>query len=63
MDLAGPALVSFWIIAALAQPSGFSFVNHASSDLGAETADSPWIANELGSQLPGLLLLVFALGL
>jgi len=61
--LAGAVVVVFWIVAVLAQPSAFSFVNHASSDLGAETAASPWIANQLGSNLPGLLLLVFALGL
>jgi hypothetical protein len=61
--LAGPVLVVFWIVALLAQPRTFSFVNHASSDLGADTADSPWIANQFGSNLPGLLLLVFAVGL
>jgi hypothetical protein len=61
--LAGPVVVASWIVAALAQPRAFSFVEHASSDLGAETADSAWIANQLGSNLPGALLLVFALGL
>ena len=61
--LAGPLLVVCWIVAALAQSPGFSFINHASSDLGAQTANSPWIANQLGSQLPGLLLLLFAVGL
>jgi hypothetical protein len=61
--LAGPILVVFWIVAVLAQPRAFSFVNHASSDLGADTANSPWIANQLGSNLPGLLLVVFAVGL
>jgi hypothetical protein len=61
--LAGPVVVAFWIVAVLAQPRAFSFVDHASSDLGAETADSAWIANQLGSNLPGVLLLVFAVGL
>ena len=61
--LAGPVLVMFWVVAVLAQPSAYSFVNHASSDLGADTAASPWIANQLGSNVPGLLLLVFAVGL
>jgi hypothetical protein len=60
--LAGPVVVVFWIVAVLAQPRAFSFVNHASSDLGADTADSAWISNQLGSNLPGLLLLVFAVG-
>jgi len=61
--LAGPVVVVFWIIAVLAQPRDFSFMNHASSDLGADTANNAWIANQLGSNLPGLLLLVFAVGL
>lgn len=61
--LAGPVVVVFWVLAVLAQPRAFSFVNHASSDLGADTADSAWISNQLGSNLPGLLLLVFGVGL
>jgi hypothetical membrane protein len=61
--LAGPVLFVAWFAAALAQPEEFSIVHHASSDLGADTANSAWISNQLGSNLPGLLLLVFAWGL
>lgn len=49
--------------AVLAQPDQFSVVNDENSDLGAVTANSPWLANQLGSNLPGLLLFVFAIGL
>jgi hypothetical protein len=49
--------------AVLAQPAGFSIVHHENSDLGAMTASKAWIDNQLGSNLPGLLLLVFAIGL
>jgi hypothetical membrane protein len=48
--------------AVLAQPEEFSVVNHASSDLGAMTADSAWLSN-LGSNLAGFLLFLFAVGL
>jgi hypothetical protein len=61
--LAGPVLVVGTVAGALAQPDEFSIVNHANSDLGADTADSPWLSNQLGSNLPGLLLFVFAIGL
>jgi hypothetical membrane protein len=61
--LAGPVLLVAMGAAVLAQPDEFSLVDHENSDLGAVTADSPWIANQLGSNLPGLLLLVFAVGL
>ncbi len=61
--LVGPVLFLTTVGAVLAQPDEFSVVNHENSDLGAETANSPWIANQLGSNLPGLLLFVFAIGL
>jgi hypothetical protein len=61
--LAGPVLLIANWAGVLAQPDAYSFVNHASSDLGADTADVPWLSNQLGSNLPGLLLLVFAIGL
>jgi hypothetical protein len=32
-------------------------------DLGAYTAESPWVANQIGSNLAGVLLFVFAIGL
>lgn len=61
--LAGPALVLSAVVAAFVQPDEFSLVEHASSDLGADTADRAWIENQLGSNLPGLLLVLFAIGL
>jgi hypothetical membrane protein len=61
--LAGPVLLVATLAAVLAQPDAFSIVNHENSDLGAETAASPWIANQLASNLPGLLLLLFGIGL
>jgi hypothetical membrane protein len=61
--LAGPVLFIATGAAALAQPDEFSLVNHENSDLEAMTANSPWLANQLGSNLPGLLLLLFAIGL
>ncbi len=61
--LAGPVMFVAIGVAVLAQPDEFSVVNHENSDLGAVTANSAWIDNQLGSNLPGLLLLVFAIGL
>ena len=60
--LAGPVLIGSWIAGALAQPDEYSFLHHASSDTGADTASSPWISN-IGDNLGGLLLIGFALGL
>jgi hypothetical membrane protein len=60
--LAGPVLFISTGAAVLAQPTDFSVVNHPSSDLGAMTADNPWISN-VGSYLTGVLLFVFAVGL
>jgi hypothetical membrane protein len=59
----GPLLYLGTLAGALAQPDTFSLVNHANSDLGADTAASPWLSNQLGSNLPGVLLFVFAIGL
>jgi Protein of unknown function (DUF998) len=61
--LAGPALVLGTLAGATAQPDEFSLVEDPPSDLGALTANSPWIANQIGSNLAGLLLLVFAIAL
>jgi hypothetical membrane protein len=61
--LAGPVLLAASWAGALAQPDGFSIIHHASSDLGADTADGAWVSTRLGSNLSGLLLLVFAIGL
>lgn len=61
--LAGPVLLVGSVAATLAQPDEFSFIEHATSDLGAETANAPWISNQLTSNLPGLLVAVFSVGL
>jgi hypothetical membrane protein len=47
----------------LAQPDAFSSADDAISDLGAETASSAWIYNQIGLNLTGVLVAVFALGL
>jgi hypothetical membrane protein len=47
----------------LVQREGFSNADDAISDLGADTAASAWIYNRIGTNLTGLLVLVFALGL
>lgn len=47
----------------LAQPDAFSSADDATSDLGAVTASSPWIYNQIGVNLTGILVMVFALGL
>jgi len=47
----------------VAQPDAFSSADDATSDLGASTASSPWIYNQIGVNLTGIMVLVFALGL
>ena len=47
----------------LAQPDDFSSADDATSDLGSLTASSPWIYNQIGLNLTGILVVVFALGL
>lgn len=47
----------------LSQPDAFSPVDDNISDLGALTAESPWLYNQVAANLTGLLVLVFALGL
>ena len=47
----------------LAQPDAFSSADDATSDLGAVTASSPWIYNQIGVNLTGILVMVFALGM
>jgi hypothetical membrane protein len=61
--LAGPVLLVASWTATLAQPNEFSFIDDPPSDLGADTADAPWIANQLASNLAGLLVIAFAIGL
>jgi hypothetical membrane protein len=52
-----------WIAGGLAQPAVYSFANDDISDLGAVTASSAWIYNQIGANLTGLLVIVLALGL
>ena len=47
----------------LSQPEAFSPVDDNISDLGALTAESPWLYNQVAANVTGLLVLVFALGL
>ncbi len=52
-----------WLVGGLAQPASYDWTRHDISDLGALTADQPWIYNQIGANLVGLLLFVFAVGL
>jgi uncharacterized protein DUF998 len=52
-----------WAVGGLAQPDAFSSTDDDISDLGALTASSPWIYNQIGANLTGLLVIAFALGL
>jgi Protein of unknown function (DUF998) len=51
------------VFGGLAQPDEFSSANDDISDLGAETASSAWIYNQVGVNLTGILIVIFALGL
>ena len=63
------ALVAFftsaigWAAGDLAQPAAFSSANDDISDLGASTASSPWLYNQVGANFTGLLVMAAALGL
>jgi hypothetical protein len=52
-----------WIAGGLAQPAAFSSARDDISDLGAVTADSAWLYNQIGANLTGLLVIAVALGL
>jgi hypothetical protein len=52
-----------WIAGDLAQPAAFSPANDDLSDLGASTASSPWLYNQLAANLTGLLVIALGLGL
>ena len=58
-----PVFTFGWLVGGLAQPASYSWIRHDISDLGAMTADQPWIYNQIGANLTGLLLLAFAVGL
>jgi hypothetical protein len=52
-----------YIGGALAQPDAYSSADDATSDLGALTANKAWISNQIGSNLTGILIILFGLGL
>ena len=52
-----------WIAGDAAQPAAFSPARDDISDLGAMTAASPWLYNQVGANLTGILVMVAALGL
>lgn len=55
--------IAGWLIGSLAQPDEYSMIDHDISDLGALTANSPWVYNQIGANLTGLLLCALTLGL
>ena len=62
--LLAPVVFTFaWLAGGLAQPDAHSLIDHAVSDLGALTADSPWLYNQIGANLTGLLVVALAAGL
>lgn len=52
-----------WAAGGLAQPDAYSSADDDISDLGALTASSAWIYNQIGANVTGLLIIAFALGL
>jgi Protein of unknown function (DUF998) len=52
-----------WVAGGFAQPAAYSVARDDISDLGAVTAASPWLYNQLGANLTGLLVVLCALGL
>ena len=61
--LAGVVFVVGLVLGDLAQPDAFSPADDNISDIGAATADQAWLYNQIASNLCGLLMLGFALGL
>lgn len=61
--LAPVTFVCGFVFGGLAQPDAYSSVNDDLSDLGALTASSAWLYNQVGANLTGLLLVALALGL
>ena len=51
------------LVGGLVQRDGFSSADDSTSDLGADTAMYPWIYNRIGTNLTGILIALFALGL
>jgi hypothetical protein len=52
-----------WIGGDLAQPGAYSSADDDTSDLGAMSANSAWIYNQIGDNLTGILVVLFGLGL
>ena len=52
-----------WVAGGFAQPAAYSVSRDDISDLGAVTAASPWLYNQVGANLAGLLVFLCALGL
>jgi len=52
-----------WIAGGLAQPNAYSTANDDISDLGAITASSAWIYNQVGANLTAILVALLGLGL
>jgi hypothetical protein len=52
-----------WVAGGLAQPGSYSPARDDISDLGAVTANSAWIYNQVGANLTGMLVAVLAIGL
>jgi hypothetical protein len=61
--LASLTYIAGLIFGGLVQRAGFSNLDDATSDLGADTASEAWIYNRIGTNLTGILLVAFALGL
>jgi hypothetical membrane protein len=61
--LAPVTFVFGFVVGGLAQPEAYSSVNDDLSDLGALTASSPWLYNQVGANLTGLFLVALGLGL
>jgi hypothetical protein len=60
--LALVTLTVSWVAGDLAQPAAYSSLDDDTSDLGAMTANSAWIYNQIGSNLTGILIVLFGLG-
>ena len=52
-----------WVAGGLAQPGSYSPARDDISDLGAVTANSAWLYNQVGANLTGALVVVLAAGL
>jgi Protein of unknown function (DUF998) len=60
---ASVTFVGGFVLGDLVQPDAFSPADDDISDLGALTASSPWLYNQVAANLTGLLVVVLALGL